>query len=87
MLDLIRKENFQVDISGVIIEVTGDNPFSATNIACLIRKLGGMIPNDDDVLKQNQKRKYIVIGREDYDENFLLKVINSKVDVIFGSSG
>jgi len=79
---IVRKEYFQSDISGVILGVTGDNPFHQISIECLIRKLGGMIDNDD-VLKRTPKPKYIVVGRENYDEDYLQNVVNSKVSVIF----
>lgn len=80
VVSLIQKNFFQGDISGVVIGTTGSKPYDEESVASLIRKLGGIIHNDP---MQGGKPKYIVVGREDFDKDYLQEVIENEASVLF----
>jgi len=71
-----RQEYFQLDISGIVIGVTGDKPFQKDNITDLITKLDGIVHKD----VRRQEPKYIVVGKEDYDEEYLRVIVEKNID-------
>ena len=76
---LVSAKFFQGNIKGIIIGTTGDSPFRKDDIDNLIEKLGGIA--DQNISRGQQK--YIVIGRECYNEAYLSNVVDQKGDMVF----
>lgn len=79
---LAINEIIKKDISKKIIGVTGNGPFEPEDIAQLVSKLGGVI---DNTQLDRGKQDYIVIGRKEFEEEYLVESIKQNLEIRYFS--
>lgn len=72
-----RKQLFAHNVGGLVIGTTGNSPFNSGDLDDLIYKLGGI--NDQQDIPWG-KQTYIVLGRSDYNEEYLYQSVQHSLN-------